>query len=534
MFHPYPAQQTDLTFLVIAADGTHHRLVIRYSAQVSKSEWQTGESAEISFSRFDLKDDRQCHYELMFEHRRSIAASVNAVTGVTSELSSDFVSGRVGPPNQMSGLDLGDWVIATVFGMFSDLGRAGTEVGRVWEALDWNVDRIEDVFSLPGQAVALASAFTVSGIELFGRSMGRAVGLRTGINCGEARPLIDANVRLAQAGFHSSAKALGYYDFFTEMWARTSEDWRYVNRVTGWGVPAYLVIPLDIPEGYEEVAEIWPQALAERLYPGAPEAVGADVAALGADVTPMDVAGAVLPAALAAYESELTAARTDLPDAITDMLTFIVTEDELSRRINSFTHTFERPASPAAILLGVDPELTEVEIPSCIVVADGLPGRFVASMYRDGVDPDAIPERARYGQIVERLSALEAAGRQLESAHRAFFPAESAPNVLDEAAEFVLGQGERMTFVAGFLAAKARCESTVILPGRNDEPVLLDGLEWEQIRDILVLSDGVTDPLPDDLFRGIDQLDPGNIRVIEEVDPGMLDAALNELQQMSR
>lgn len=527
VYHPLPAQETDFSYRIIAEDGTHHRLTIRYTARLYKAEWQTGESSRLD--RFRISDTRQCNYRLRFSHDRSVTASFDIATGAATNLQSDFITGPVADIPLAPSIDLTNYFIQNVGGPLINAAEEAERVSRIVDAMDWDLNSVDDIFRIPVQAAAGAVEFSFSGLRVAGNSIGRALGLRR-MNCGEARHLIDGTVALARASQYPAARTLAQFEYSTAMWRAVQEEWAYFHFATGQFVSAYLVIPEIIDNGYEGLSELWVHALVDRIYPGAPVEVHEAVNALGSNPDPLEIVSVVMPLALADYEGRMDTALTEIEGDIEVLLSLVPPEEELVRRITTATLTFGPDTQDDPFAAFRDPGSNVVQFPSCIVLPDGRPGQFFQNM---ALTPGGDDSEARnlFSSIDSRLDRLGQEGRAIESAMAALMPEAEYPEVLDLVAARWVEQQDMISPIARFIQAENRCRGTVLWPGTNTLfPVDLVELDEEEFFEILRNADGVTDPgRPMELRIEANQL--GDIRILD-IAPEALEGALQELQQL--
>lgn len=231
---------------ILALDGTWHDLEVAYSANLQFNEWESGHPSKIKFGDFALRDTRQCHLDSRRNISKTILASRHQETGEEDVLYGplDTKFSEISATNS----EIADKYLETlIYGGLYDFGDTGVEFGKgVVDGLKVLFDT-RNPFEFSQSLLDTALELGINSLELLGNSVGRTLGLRTGTNCGEAKPGNNASKAFQEQTFKAKVGIKFTVDPYLSI-PNIIRRWKYRDQDGKW-VPAIFLLPSAIDIG---------------------------------------------------------------------------------------------------------------------------------------------------------------------------------------------------------------------------------------------------------------------------------------------
>lgn len=246
----------EFTYLVVARDYTRHRVTLRYVGQTLGDVWQSGSAAH----GLDLRDTRDCHWDFRNTYRTEHVRTVDAASGAPQPI--------VEPLSLQQAAD------------HPLHAPAVTQVGAL--AAEMNaligIQRLERIFSrddlkgaLPRVALNLASDLVQAVPTVMVRVLARVTGLRSGVNCGEARGAVDASRQAWRDALTVNMSVAPKVEYYLNA-GNLLRNWRYLD-AGGRAVGALIVYPgREWPDHLIAATQLWRESRDQFLggpVPGA-------------------------------------------------------------------------------------------------------------------------------------------------------------------------------------------------------------------------------------------------------------------------
>lgn len=244
-------ESAEKQYTVFAEDGTIHTLTVAYNSKYFSRKWQAGHSARPPKY---WRDTRQCHWSFKGSVRSRSVSSLNTSTGDQNEhyyqwdeaIDQTSYQGKQDSP---------------FYAFFVDTWT------KITEGIDATPTNFETVESAIASTLGLFASLTIATHSGVGNALGRALGFRRGVNCGEAEHAFNSSYSANQATFASKSKVLVELDYYLSA-LKLSQHWYYQNEEDGW-VNALVVLPAVYDPTYHEQFKLLAMHYASR-YVGRP------------------------------------------------------------------------------------------------------------------------------------------------------------------------------------------------------------------------------------------------------------------------
>lgn len=383
-------------YSVLALDGTWHDLEIAYSARLQFNEWESGHPSKIKFGDFALRDTRQCHLDSSRNISKTISASRHQETGEEDVLYGPLDTNF----SEISATDskIADKYFETlIYGGLYDFGDAGVELGK-GVVVDLKVlFDTKNPFEFSQSSLDTALDLGINSLEFLGNSTGRTLGLRTGTNCGEAKPANNASIAFQEQTFKAKVGFKFAVDPYLSI-PNIIRRWKYRDQDGKW-IPAIFVLPSAIDIGSDLIVASQYIVMINLIFQG--------------DVPP-ELIEELLKIPVNKEAPKIVATRAlkyEVADLVVNVEGALAEAKDLSRQLNSlvlFSNPFEIASSISA---GEDRSLSnefallsgmsnQGRVPACLVIPNAGRGHYLVSLAP--VQEDVLKIR----DLAKKLNAL--------------------------------------------------------------------------------------------------------------------------------
>jgi hypothetical protein len=225
-------------YRIIALDGSQHILNINYQQTMNKNIWQSGSAARLDPFDFHPRDSRNCHMEHNFEIRKNYTGSFKLhQSGQPSTQTSEI---SINPSRKLYYTHVNDGGNINSSNYFERLSN-GTLLD-MYAKLDESIDGFSGNSSSDIPLLEhVYDTLNLNSLQSFGNMVGRVLGLRTGVNCREAQPLIDATLKTSEALYFAEAELLRVVDYYLYIF-ELLQNWKYLSENGKW-IPAVFIYP---------------------------------------------------------------------------------------------------------------------------------------------------------------------------------------------------------------------------------------------------------------------------------------------------